>query len=47
MLRFISFVGGVLGTIISYQGFIVDDVPKAVCGAILVVLQCVYNCSSK
>lgn len=47
MLRFISFLGGVLGTLISYQGFLVDDVPKAICGGILVVLQCIINCSSK
>lgn len=47
MLRFISFLGGVLGALISYQGFLVDDVPKAVCGGILVVLQCIINYSSK
>ena len=46
MLRFISFIGGVLGTLIAYQGFLADDVPKAVCGGILVVLQCIINCSN-
>ena len=47
MLKFMSFLGGVLGALISYQGFLADDIPKAVCGGILVVLQCTINCSSK
>lgn len=47
MLKLISFIGGVLGTLIAYQGFLADDIPKAVCGGILVVIQCICNYSTK
>lgn len=47
MLKLISFIGGVLGTLIAYQGFLVDDIPKAVCGGVLVVIQCTCNYSAK
>lgn len=47
MLKLISFIGGVLGTLIAYQGFLVDGIPKAVCSGILGVIQCTCNYSAK
>ncbi len=42
-MRLISFVGGIFGALISYEGFLKDDLGRLICGIILIVLQGYIN----
>lgn len=43
MSRFISYLGGITGTLLSHEGFIQDDLVKLSCGIGIVIIQGLIN----
>lgn len=43
MKRFLSYLGGVIGALLSYEGFIADDFTKLLCGIGIVIMQGMIN----